>query len=61
MSAYTYSCKKSSPVLPYPCAVFDLDLDWVKSHDLSERLIVGPSNLFRLRNLPLSPPSQAIA
>jgi len=28
----------------------DLDLDWVKSQDLSERVIVGPSDLSRLRN-----------
>jgi len=26
------------------------DLDWVKSQDLSERVIVGPSDLSRLRN-----------
>jgi len=35
----------------------DLDLDWVKSQDLSERVIVGPSDLSRLlRNQLLSPP-----
>jgi len=31
------------------------DLDWVRSQDLSERIIVGPWNLSRLRNTPLSP------
>jgi len=34
----------------------DLDLDWVKSQDLPERVIVGPSDLSRLRNQLLSPP-----
>jgi len=34
----------------------DLDFDWVKSQDLSERVIVGPSDLSRLRNPLLSPP-----
>jgi len=33
-----------------------LDLGWVKFQDLSERVIVGPSDLSRLRNLLLSPP-----
>jgi len=33
----------------------DLALDWVKSQDLSERVIVGPSDLSRLRNPLLSP------
>jgi len=42
---------------PRPRArVLDLDLDWVKSQDLSERVIVEPSDLSRLRNPLLSPP-----
>jgi len=36
-----------------------LDLDWVKSQDLSVRVIVGPSDLSRLRNLLLSFPPPA--
>jgi len=34
-------------------AYIGLDLDWVKSEDFLERLIVRPWNLSRLRNLPL--------
>jgi len=34
----------------------DTDLDCVKSQDLSERVIVGPLDLSRLRNPLLSPP-----